>query len=76
MLEVLIRDGVQFHYFGGVGQVPVNANEAKKARARRRKPTLLATRKANGKRVGIKHYEHLNARYRMTWRGNLYELPN
>ena len=57
MLEVLIRGGVRFHYCGGVGKVPVNANDAKKVMRRGKTPTILARRKTNGKRVLVKDHQ-------------------
>lgn len=75
MLEVLIRDGVKFHYYGGYGIMPSNKNEAKKQRSRRKKQPVLARRTSSGKRVLLKrvpiNMEDWRA-WTMNWGNNLY----
>jgi hypothetical protein len=60
-LEVLIRDGKRFHYYGA-GVIPKTAKEARISRAYRKQIPILARMNAKGQRVLIKHYEDFRRR--------------
>lgn len=54
-LEILIKDGVRFNYYGGNGILPATAKEARMSRRRRKLDVMnklvYAKRLSNGKRV-------------------------
>jgi len=64
-LEVLVRDGMRFNYYGGNGKLPATVKEAKRARSARKRATLYARRNAAGKRVLVTGGGNWSDRYQL-----------